>query len=136
MISAAEFYQVTGLIDHQIFQVVNSFGIAYISVILECFNENDEPVNFPANYKYSIDVSNSAWDEPREGDFYSYYNTMIKKEDWIHLLDLSTGTDIQCNNQFSEGSMGTRAVPGHFKYTRFLCEPIPDKKIRITCGSR
>lgn len=136
LIGNAEFVSETGDINHEHFITLTTRGIKSISLIVEAFDSNGDPVNFPPGTTYAIDVSNSY--EPREGDKFSYYNVMIKKENWIRIRRVRLpSTSSTCNNGWHEHSISpNEASILHFTYVRFWVDAIPSIKISLTASSR
>lgn len=133
--SDSEFAQYTGDLFHETFLVCVLRSAKQLSLIVECLDANGNEAVFPPDTLYHIQVSNDAWDNPREGDFFSYYNLMIKEENWITLRSYKlTGTRV--TNSWSERQTGMEATPLHFKYCRFLVEEVPDRRIRLTAAFR
>lgn len=127
LVSYGEFLHSTGEIEHENFCVVNTTGMYEFSVIFEAFDADNNPVNFN-NQKYSIFVGHNTWDIPY--DRYDYEHVMLgKKENWIHLRDVSLGNDVHCDNSFNNLNAGIYAAAVHFKYVMFVTPEIPNVKV-------
>lgn len=137
LISKAEFIQTESpIITHEWYCVINTAGINAFTVIIECLDDENNPVNFPPNQKYSLLVSNSLWDE--HYDFYDYYHVMILDDPydgWLKIRDINLGTDIRCVNGFSAEEYGENIGNSlHWKYVMIRTPEMPNKKVRITVG--
>lgn len=74
------FQQITGDLNHEVFLTINCTSISSFSIIIECLNSSNQPVSFPPNKTYCVEVSNNGYDEP-DPDPYSYYNVIIEPDD-------------------------------------------------------
>lgn len=136
LISNSEFQEIYGEINHDVFLVINLTGVNEFSVIFQCLDVNNEPVNFPAGSKYRIEVSNDAYNEP-DPNPYSYYNVMIVEHDvrWIHIREVLL-SGVSTDNSFTELNQSSGLNILHFKYCRFVVDAMPNVKVRIITSSR
>jgi hypothetical protein len=136
LISKAEFVQTISTITHEWYAIIDASGIQAFTCILECFDVNNNPVNFPPDQKYSILVSNDAWDT--HYDLYDYYHVMILEnpyDGWIKIRDISLPQDVRCVNGFSVEEYGDNiSNPLHWRYIMVRTPELANKKVRITVG--
>jgi len=134
LIANAEFIQEVGSENHEVFAVINTGGINYVSVIFEKFNSSGEPAAFTSNDKYKIFVCNSCWNSEPFDKF--SYEEIVFPRDWIFLRSVSLGTDVRASNSFDPVNQGNFGSILHFTYAKFQIDPIPDHYCRLTIGSR
>jgi hypothetical protein len=131
-----EFLQTTSQIQHEGFAVLNTASVGAITMILEAFDINGNPVNFN-NQKFSIYVSNHY--DP-EVDMYDFYHIMILNnpyEGWQKIRTMSLGTNSQCIIGIEQKEFGVNiGSPLHFRFLMVVSPEIVGSKVRITIGAR
>lgn len=130
------FHQKKGEVNKENFLVFKTSGIKFFTVIIECYDEDDQSTSFPEGSVYSIFACHDCWSEiPKDES--SYEEVINSKREWIWLYDINCGTNDRIANTFDHQNTGfSAASPMAFKFIKLSTQAMEGIKTKIIVGTR